>query len=1067
METQGAIEYWDSLQGHVEGEVKVQEEVKVSFKTNNLTDEVGWDGYSLFVRGQRIFLHSGEFHTFRLPVPSLWPDILQKFTSAGLNSVSLYTHWGLLQPSPTSPIDFESFRALAPFYQACLDAGLWVVLRPGPYINAETSAGGIAHWATSEVGGGEEGRLRGNGSEWMGSWREYVGEVMRESRGWQVTEGGPIIGAYNEYDEDGYGNREYFQAVEDLIKESGIVVPLTYNDPNQGKNFVNGTGSVDIYGLDAYPQRFDCSHPDIWNPVTENYHDYHMDTNPDQPFYLPEFQAGAFDAWGPSAPGYDNCRQLTGPEFESVFYKGLWAANAKMISYYMVYGGTSWGAIPFPGVYTSYDYGSAIKENRELTPKYDELKLQGLFLRSSPEFYKTDVLGNSSVGSGVKGEGGAFVVKLRNPGSGAGFWIARQANSSDTSLTQFTLEIDPISLSSSLQPYSTSLQPLTLTIPQILPSISLAGRQSKVIVTDYTFGASSKVLYSTAEVMFAGVIGGRDVLLVYGDAVEGDADADGAGGSEIALWFKGTGDLDQNLRSREGRVVYRDGVEAGKLTTVAFMPGIRGMVTVFDSEEQLVMYADKSTAATFWAPDATGTTSTTAFPHFWGLGTNSTILVSGPYLVRNATLTPEGILELRGDLKEGVMLGVVGPRGVRGVRWNGMEVESLRNTDMENGRGGFVGSLNMRNLRADTAGNGMGTGLGGIEPPVLENWMYMDSLPEVMLGEKYNDEMWVEANKTQTNIPWGMRYTDGEWDGRVLYGCDYGFCENIVIWRGHFDATSETRSVNLSINGGEAFAASVFLNSHFLNTSYGNSTNNNNIIGETDEVFYFPEDALVEGQDNVITIVQDNMGLEETEGKTTDSSRSPRGVRGFRLNSGNFTSWKVQGKIGGYNNFPDKHRGIFNEGGLYGERLGWHLPSYDTSFFSHRDLSAGLPGDKAGVGFFVTTFEMDLPGGFDVMMSFEFADPTGAGGEPYRAFLFVNGWMMGERVANLGPQAKFPVHEGILDYHGINTVAVALWAMESVHVSPQLSVKIDAVLDGGVGGVVVDNPPWSDERYRG
>lgn len=109
----------------------------------------------------------------------------------------------------------------------------------------------------------------------------------------------------------------------------------------------------------------------------------------------------------------------------------------------------------------SYDYGSAIKENRELTPKYDELKLQGLFLRSSAEFYKTDVLGNSSVGSGVvrvhvlgekvgkeggkgwkrekgsgeekgEGEGGPFVVKLRNPESGAGFWIARQANSSDT-----------------------------------------------------------------------------------------------------------------------------------------------------------------------------------------------------------------------------------------------------------------------------------------------------------------------------------------------------------------------------------------------------------------------------------------------------------------------------------------------------------------------------------------------------------------------------------------------------------------------------------------------------------
>lgn len=57
----------------------------------------------------------------------------------------------------------------------------------------------------------------------------------------------------------------------------------------------------------------------------------------------------------------------------------------------------------------------------------------------------------------------------------------------------------------------------------------------------------------------------------------------------------------------------------------------------------------------------------------------------------------------------------------------------------------------------------------------------------------------------------------------------------------------------------------------------------------------------------------------------------------------------------------------------------------------------------------MTTFELDVPEGFDVMMSFEFADPTGSGGsggeeegEPYRALLFVNGWHMGERVANLG-----------------------------------------------------------------
>ena len=96
--------------------------------------------------------------------------------------------------------------------------------------------------------------------------------------------------------------------------------------------------------------------------------------------------------------------------------------------------------------------------------------------------------------------------------------------------------------------------------------------------------------------------------------------------------------------------------------------------------------------------------------------------------------------------------------------------------------------------------------------------------------------------------------------------------------------------------------------------------------------------------------------------------------------------------------FPDATRGVLNEGGLFGERAGWHLPGFDTNSWVERDLSSGLPGGVAGVGFFVTTFPLNIPPGFDVMMSFRFNESS----QPYRAFLFVNGWMMGKRVANLG-----------------------------------------------------------------
>ena len=75
------------------------------------------------------------------------------------------------------------------------------------------------------------------------------------------------------------------------------------------------------------------------------------------------------------------------------------------------------------------------------------------------------------------------------------------------------------------------------------------------------------------------------------------------------------------------------------------------------------------------------------------------------------------------------------------------------------------------------------------------------------------------------------------------------------------------------------------------------------------------------------------------------------------------------------------------------------MPDFDTSLWENRDLSNGLPSGNAGVGFFVTTFDLNIPKDTDVIMSFEF-EPLG---QPYRAILFVNGWNFGKvRFMQLG-----------------------------------------------------------------
>ncbi|PSS38131.1 hypothetical protein PHLCEN_2v38 [Hermanssonia centrifuga] len=760
-----------------------------------------------------------------------------------------------------------------------------------------------------------------------------------------------------------------------LFLEGQRVFLQTYNDPGEGSNFINGTGAVDIYGLDSYPQGFDCSNPQVWSPVVTNYHTYHEKVNPSEPWYMPEFQGGSFDPWG--GPGFDACEVLTGPDFQDVFYKQNWASNVKLISYYMIYGGTNWGGLAEPGVYTSYDYGASIRESRALSPKFDELKRQALFLRSSPDFRKTDWIGDSttSIPGVAVNDSAAFVTFLQNPDTGAGFYIVRQANSSSTTQISFQLTV------------STSEGQITL--PRNVDGIALNGRQSKVVVTDYSFGKFNKLLYSTANILFAGVIGDQDVIFLYGDLDQGSEFSFGSLTVDIAPNSLG--------------------------------PGLTPLFTHQNSTAPLILYADTETASTFWNPviPASGD-----FGSYWQFGSNNTILVGGPYLVRNATVSSNGKLALRGDLNASTPLTLVLPSNINSVTWNG---EAVKITNTQNVPGLFTGQLELK------------THSSAIHIPTLSSWKFKDSLPEVQPG--FDDSTWVIADHTTTNI---TKPLFG--DGRVLYGCDYGFCENTVLWRGHFTATGLETSVNLTINGGTAFAASVWINNHFIATTSGGTGSE-----QTNAIYTFSSGSVQRGRDNVITVIQDGMGNDEDP-----TEKSPRGIPGFKLNNGNFTTWKVQGKLGGYTQYPDKTRGLLNEGGLFGERQGWHLPGFDTSSWTSRSLSQSLPNGP-GIGFFVTTFNLNVPSGVDAMMSFVFDNVD----QPYRALLFVNGWQFGKRVANIGPQFKFPVPEGILDYSGKNTVAVALWVLGETNVTPSLQLVLDGVVDGGVGPIAVNNPTWS------
>ena len=272
-----------------------------------------------------------------------------------------------------------------------------------------------------------------------------------------------------------------------------------------------------------------------------------------------------------------------------------------------------------------------------------------------------------------------------------------------------------------------------LTLPQTTGSIALNGRQSKLVITDYTFGTKGSLLFTTASVFFAGTIGERDILFLFGDADQSH---------EFALTLTGVG-----TRCSSSRFQFTNSSAAASVTIVAVHPGSVGLVTVWESASQLVLFADPITAATFWAPPIKSATANTVpgFESFWQFGTNMTVLVGGPYLVRNATI--EGsTLALRGDLNASVPLTVVAPPVVRYVTWNGARVGVRSKGAFLTGR--LEESASVREVRV----------------PKLTGWKFRDSLPEVQSG--FDDSSWTVANKTSTNLDPKPLFGDG----RVLYG---------------------------------------------------------------------------------------------------------------------------------------------------------------------------------------------------------------------------------------------------------------------------------------------------------
>lgn len=403
--------------------------------------KVTFDKNSFMVDGQRLNVWSGEIHYWRAPDVNSWRDLFQKMRANGYNAVSLYFFWGLHQSKEGGPFDFSkgTIKDLDLLLTMAQEEGLYVIARPGPYVNAEISMGGLPAWMTNYSGGlrTTDPKVLAASKAWLHAFNQIASKHL-------VTKGGGSVLLYqveNELLSDNAARGAFLKSLVSQVKSDGIDVPLFHNDYGLGGRFKNTSlYGTDFYAYDKYPVGFNCSAGR--NRIDDSEATFRSYA-PNSPHFITESQGGAFTPWGASYNASD-CYTYTDEGFTRQWGVHNIGNGVTAFNYYMAYGGTNWGWTGAPASgFTSYDYGAGITEDRTLTPKASVQKETGYYTKAVPELSDMNpVQAPSAVvesGSNVKiyarqAEAGQGSVT----GNGVRTYAMRLANSNDTTETTFT-----------------------------------------------------------------------------------------------------------------------------------------------------------------------------------------------------------------------------------------------------------------------------------------------------------------------------------------------------------------------------------------------------------------------------------------------------------------------------------------------------------------------------------------------------------------------------------------------------------------------------------------------------
>jgi beta-galactosidase len=319
--------------------------------------------------GKPFQIISGAIHYPRIP-REYWRDRLRKAKAMGLNTVETYAFWNVHEPQP-GKFDFTGQNDIGEFIREAQQEGLYVILRPGPYVCAEWEFGGFPSWLLKDP----QMVVRTSYPGFVEAATRYLQRLALETAPLQIGNGGPIIAVQVENEYGSFGSdHAYVEQIHHALVEDGFTKAMLYT--------ADGAEQLPNGSLPELPVAINFGTGDA-KPAFARLDKFRATT----PHFNSEYWDGWFDHWGDPHQTRSAATQLA--DLDWMLSRGY------SVNLYMFDGGTSFGwmngansnGTNYEPDVTSYDYDVAVAESGELRPKYYQFRdlIARITRRTPPE----------------------------------------------------------------------------------------------------------------------------------------------------------------------------------------------------------------------------------------------------------------------------------------------------------------------------------------------------------------------------------------------------------------------------------------------------------------------------------------------------------------------------------------------------------------------------------------------------------------------------------------------------------------------------------------------------------